>query len=68
MVEAKLRIHLFQASVLFFKGFELLRIRSFRAAVLALPVVVRGVRNAVLTADVFDLASPFNLFQDLNDL
>lgn len=45
-----------------------LEIRSFHAAILRLPVVERGIRNAVLPAHLRDLRTGLGLLQDRNDL
>ena len=68
MVQAQLRVHLLESPVLFLELLQPLQIGCRHPAVLALPGVVGRIRDADFSADLFDLAAAFDLFQHLDDL
>ncbi len=68
IIQCQIGDDLFQASVLVFELLESLYLADAHAAVFCLPVVIRGVAEPVLTAEVGYLYTGIGLFQNFDDL
>src|SRR5690606_10510098 len=68
VLQRQIRIHAFELGVFRLKLTQALQLRHLHARVLALPLVVRGVADAVLAAQLGDRDSGFAFFEHRNDL
>src|SRR5690606_18727201 len=68
VVERHLRVHALEPGVLGFQLLDPLQVRRLHAAVLGLPLVVRGRTDAGLPADVLDRDAGVGLLEDRDDL
>ena len=68
MIQAQFGVHLFKSPILFFEFLQPFDIGCLHATVLRLPVVVRGIRDAVLPAKVFHLRACIRFFKGRDDL
>ena len=68
MLQTEVGIHLLQSSVFILKLLELSDVGGIHPSVFSLPVVVGGIRDAILPADLLDLTASLYLFQDPYDL
>src|SRR5690606_793483 len=68
VVERHLRVHALESGVLGLQLLDPLQVRCLHAAVLGLPLVVRGRTDAGLPADVLDRDAGVGLLEDRDDL
>ena len=68
VLKSQVSKHLFETPVLVLKILDLFNIRSLHAAVSGLPVVVSGLRDTGLPADIFNGSSGFNRLNHSDDL
>ena len=68
MHEGQVRVHALELGVLGLQFAQLGQVRHRHAAVLALPLVIRRLADAVLPARLAYLGAEFDLFQDADDL
>ena len=68
ILQREIGIHPFELRQCPLDLFETLQVRRFQPAVFRLPVVIRGIADTMLSAEIFDFDADIRLFQDCDNL